>query len=78
MNQTQERIIEIFRETMDYPEEKEISLNATFKDMGIDSMDMVEVVFALETEFEIEIPDEDLKNFTTVAGAVDFIEGLID
>ncbi len=77
MNQTQDRIVEIFKETMDYPEEKEISLAASFKDLGIDSMDLVEVVFAIESEFGIEIPDEDLANFSTVANAVDFVEELI-
>lgn len=77
MNQTQERILEIFREIMDYPEEKDIPLNATFKDLGIDSMDLVEVVFALETEFDIEIPDEDLANFTTLDSAIDYVVGLI-
>lgn len=77
MNQTQERILEIFRETIDYPEEKELSLNLSFKDLGIDSMDLVEVIFALETEFDIEIPDEDLANFTTLDSAVDYVVGLI-
>lgn len=77
MNETQERLVAIFREVMDYPEDKEISLDATFKDLGIDSMDLVEVVFAIESEFEIEIPDNDLKNFTTVGSAVDFIAALI-
>ena len=77
MNETQERLVAIFREVMDYPEDKEISLDATLKDLGIDSMDLVEVVFAIESEFEIEIPDNDLKNFTTVGSAVDFIAALI-
>ena len=40
-------------------------------------MDLVEVVFAIESEFGIEIPDEDLANFSTVANAVDFVEELI-
>ena len=43
------------------------------EDLGADSLDTVELVMALEEEFEIEIPDEDAEKITTVQQAVDYI-----
>jgi len=43
-------------------------------DLGADSLDMVELVMALEDEFETEIPDEEAEKITTVKQAVDYIE----
>ena len=42
-------------------------------DLGADSLDTVELVMALEEEFETEIPDEDAEKITTVKQAVDYI-----
>jgi acyl carrier protein len=44
------------------------------EDLGADSLDVVELVMALEEKFEIEIPDEDAEKITTVADAVKYIE----
>ena len=44
------------------------------EDLGADSLDTVELVMALEEEFEIEIPDEDAEKIQTVAAAVDFVK----
>ena len=44
------------------------------EDLGADSLDTVELVMALEEEFETEIPDEDAEKITTVKDAVDYIE----
>ena len=43
------------------------------EDLGADSLDTVELIMALEEEFEIEIPDEDAEKITTVQQAVDYI-----
>ncbi|MDJ0662091.1 MAG: acyl carrier protein [Crocosphaera sp.] len=43
-------------------------------DLGADSLDTVELVMALEEEFDIEIPDEAAENIATVQAAVDYIE----
>ncbi|NEO54679.1 MAG: acyl carrier protein [Okeania sp. SIO3B5] len=43
-------------------------------DLGADSLDTVELVMALEEEFEIEIPDEEAEKISTVQAAVDYIE----
>jgi acyl carrier protein len=43
-------------------------------DLGADSLDTVELVMALEEEFETEIPDEDAEKITTVQQAIDYIK----
>lgn len=58
-------------------EEEEVTLEANFKeDLDADSLDLFEVVTALEEEFDLEIPTEDLQNIATVKDAVDYIEKL--
>jgi len=53
----------------------EIQENSKFvEDLGADSLDVVELVMALEEKFDIEIPDEEAQNIATVADAVKFIE----
>ena len=55
-------------------DEGEVTPNASFvDDLGADSLDTVELVMALEEEFEIEIPDEDAEKITTVQQAIDYI-----
>ena len=44
-------------------------------DLGADSLDTVELVMALEEEFDIEIPDEDAEKIASVQNAVDYIKG---
>lgn len=44
------------------------------EDLGADSLDVVELVMALEEEFDIEIPDEDAEGILTVADAIKYIE----
>ena len=52
----------------------EIKNDASFvDDLGADSMDTVELVMALEEEFETEIPDDDAEKITTVQNAIDYV-----
>ena len=54
--------------------EEQVTNEASFvEDLGADSLDTVELVMALEEEFELEIPDEDAENITTVQQAIDYI-----
>ncbi|MDB9372481.1 acyl carrier protein [Nodularia sphaerocarpa] len=56
-------------------EEDKITPEANFaNDLGADSLDTVELVMALEEEFDIEIPDESAEKITTVQEAVDYIK----
>ena len=55
--------------------EAEVTPEASFvEDLGADSLDTVELVMALEEEFETEIPDEEAEKITTVKEAIDYIE----
>lgn len=56
-------------------EEDDVTEDATFiDDLGADSLDIVELVMALEESFGISIPDEDAENIKTVGDAVSYIE----
>ena len=46
------------------------------ENLGADSLDVVELVMALEEKFDIEIPDEDAEKIATVADAISFIENI--
>ncbi|SMB94820.1 acyl carrier protein [Thermanaeromonas toyohensis ToBE] len=54
-------------------DEEEITPNTSFEDLNADSLDIVELIMALEEEFDIEIPDEDAEKLTTVGAAVEYI-----
>ena len=56
-------------------EEDAIKLETSFiDDLGADSLDIVELIMGLETEFDIEIPDEDAEKIQTVGDAVNYIK----
>ncbi|HSN05335.1 acyl carrier protein [Nitrospira sp. NS4] len=69
-----ERVKKIIAEQLGV-EEDEVTPEASFvEDLGADSLDTVELVMALEEEFEIEIPDEDAEKILTVGKALDYIK----
>lgn len=73
MSSIEERVKKIVVEQLGVTEE-EVTLEASFvDDLGADSLDTVELVMALEEEFETEIPDEDAEKITTVQLALDYI-----
>ncbi|WP_314722408.1 acyl carrier protein [Haemophilus pittmaniae] len=55
--------------------EEDVKPEASFvEDLGADSLDTVELVMALEEEFDIEIPDEEAEKITTVQSAIDYVQ----
>lgn len=73
MSSVEERVKKIVAEQLGVKEA--ISNDASFvDDLGADSLDTVELVMALEEEFECEIPDEEAEKITTVQLAIDYIE----
>lgn len=57
----------------------EVELETSFiDDLGADSLDIVELVMALEEEFGLEIPDEDAENIKTVKDGVEYIENKLN
>jgi len=56
-------------------DEGEVEVNTSFvEDLGADSLDLVELIMALEEEFSVEISDEKAESLTTVGDAVEYIE----
>jgi len=73
MSTVEERVKKIVAEQLGVKDE-EVTNDASFvDDLGADSLDTVELVMALEEEFETEIPDEDAEKITTVQQAIDYI-----
>jgi acyl carrier protein len=73
MSSIEERVKKIVVEQLGVKED-EVTPNASFvDDLGADSLDTVELVMALEEEFECEIPDEEAEKITTVQQAIDYI-----
>ena len=69
-----EQIKKIVAENLNV-EEESVTLEASFKeDLKADSLDLVEMVMALEDEFDMEIPSEDLEQLETVQDGITYIE----
>ncbi|MCP5155162.1 MAG: acyl carrier protein [Ectothiorhodospiraceae bacterium] len=74
MSTIEERVKQIVVEQLGVKEE-DVSPDASFvDDLGADSLDTVELVMALEEEFNCEIPDEEAEKITTVQQAMDYIK----
>jgi len=73
MSTVEERVKKIVVEQLGVKEEEVSSESSFVDDLGADSLDTVELVMALEEEFETEIPDEDAEKITTVQQATDYI-----
>lgn len=74
MSSVEERVKKIVVEQLGV-NESEVTPDASFvDDLGADSLDTVELVMALEEEFDCEIPDEEAEKITTVQQAVDYIK----
>lgn len=74
MNNIEIRIKKIISKKLDIKIEK-IFNNASFlEDLGADSLDIVELIMALEEEFNIEISDEDAEKINTVQKSIDYIK----
>ncbi|RDU23318.1 acyl carrier protein [Anaerosacchariphilus polymeriproducens] len=69
-----ERMKEIIAEQLNV-ETSEIKLTTNFKeDLGADSLDLFELVMALEDEYSVEIPSEELQELTTVEAVVEYLK----
>lgn len=74
MSDIEDRIKKIIIEQLNV-EEDQVTPTAHFvEDLGADSLDNVEMVMAFETEFEIEIPDEDTEKITNMQEAVAYVQ----
>ena len=74
MSKSEERVKKIVCEQLGVKEEEVTTESSFVNDLGADSLDTVELVMALEEEFETEIPDEEAEKITTVQQAIAYIE----
>jgi acyl carrier protein len=71
-----QKMIDIIVEQLSVEREKVVP-NASFvDDLGADSLDLVELIMAMEEGFDIEIPDEDAEKITTVQDAINYVDKL--
>jgi acyl carrier protein len=70
------RVITVIAKTQRLAPES-VTLDSTFSELKIDSLDGINLLFALESEFNISIPDEEAKRLTSVREAVDGVSKLI-
>ena len=73
MSNVEERVKKIVAEQLGVKEEEVNNDSSFVEDLGADSLDTVELVMALEEEFETEIPDEEAEKITTVQLAVNYV-----
>lgn len=74
MADVQDRVKKIVIEQLGVEEEQVTETASFVEDLGADSLDTVEMVMAFETEFNLEIPDEDAEKIQNVKDAVDYIQ----
>lgn len=72
--EVEEKIKKIISEQLGVEEDDVVPEAKFVGDLGADSLDTVELVMALEEEFDIEIPDEEAEKIQTVGAAIDFIK----
>ena len=71
-----QRVMRCIAETQRLEPEK-VTIESSFEELGIDSLDGINILFALETEFGIDIPDEDAQQVRTVEHMVDGVRKLV-
>lgn len=73
MSSIEERVKSIVVEQLGVNEDQVTNKASFVDDLGADSLDTVELVMALEEEFETEIPDEEAEKIATVQAAIDYV-----
>ena len=73
MSDIESRVKKIVSEQLGTDEAKVTNKSSFIDDLGADSLDTVELVMALEEEFDTEIPDDDAEKITTVQQAIDYV-----
>lgn len=78
MASIEERVINIVAETLTTDKEKITRASHFVNDLGADSLDLAELVMALEDEFDISIPEEVASEIQTVGQAIDHIKAAVE
>jgi acyl carrier protein len=70
-------VLDVIAHTQRIPREK-LTLGGRFEEFGMDSMDAVNILFALEDKFDITIPDEDAKKIRNIRDIVEGVQKMVD
>ena len=70
----EQRVTEIIIEQLGVSKQEIVPEASFIDDLGADSLDIVELVMAMEEEFDIEIPDEDAEKIQTIADAISYVK----
>jgi acyl carrier protein len=71
-----QRVLKVIAATKHIPQET-VTIDSEFEQLGIDSMDAVEILFALENEFDVSIPDDDVRQVRNVRQMCEGVDRLI-
>lgn len=72
-----QKVLRIIAETQ-RKEISQVKIDSSFEELGIDSMDGVNIIFALENEFNINVPDDEVKNIRSVRDMVEGVRKLVE
>jgi acyl carrier protein len=72
------RVSEIIIEQLGISRDELVAKASFIDDLGADSLDIVELVMAMEEEFDIEIPDDDAEKIQTIGDAVSYVKGRLE
>ena len=76
MSDVEKRVIQVIAETQQI-DPKNVTRCSTFAELDIDSFDGINVLFAIESEFDISVPDDDAKQLRGIADVIDGVEKLL-
>ena len=77
MSDVESKIKKIICEQLDVPEADVVPEASFVDDLGADSLDQVELIMAMEEEFDVSIPDEEAENIGTVQDAINYVNKAI-
>jgi acyl carrier protein len=72
----EQQMVDIIVEQLSVDKDKVVSGASFVDDLGADSLDLVELIMAMEEEFDVEIPDDEAEKIATVQNAIDFVNNL--
>ncbi len=72
----EDKMVDIIVEQLSVDKDKVVSGASFVDDLGADSLDLVELIMAMEEEFDVEIPDEEAEKIATVQDAINFVNKL--
>lgn len=72
----EDKMIDIIVEQLSVDKEKVVAGASFVDDLGADSLDLVELIMAMEEEFDVEIPDEEAEKIATVQDAINFVNNI--